>query len=255
MSSAPAISLPRFEGPLDLLLSLIRKNEFDINDIPISTITRQYLEYMNRAEEMDLDLGSDFVYLAATLIQIKSRCLLPVDPEVAAREPDPRDELVRQLISHEQVRSAAEFLHERFEVASASWSRRPAPRRGEEPEGFGDPEMSDPGTLNLFEVLQLARKALETARTHQTLRLEEERVTVEEMVAWLGRKLSEYPFAGPLPSEMLFREQAELPRGIALFLAMLEMSRRGDFSLEQAVEFGPIYISRFEMAHSCPNVE
>ncbi len=255
MSAAPAISLPRFEGPLDLLLSLIRKNEFDINDIPIATITRQYLDYLDQAEAKDLDLGSDFVYLAATLIQIKSRCLLPVDPEVSAREPDPRDELVRQLISHEQIRNAADFLHERFEVASASWSRRPPARRVDELDEFAGPEMTDPGTLNLLEVLQLAKQALETARAHRTLRLEEDRVTVEQMVAWLSRKLAEYPFASPLPSEFLFREQADLPRRIALFLAMLEMSRRGDFNLEQAAEFGPIYIDQSHLAHSCHNVE
>lgn len=241
MTPAPAISLPRFEGPLDLLLSLIRKHEFDIHDIPIATITRQYLDYMNRAEAMDLDLGSDFVYLAATLIQIKSRCLLPVDPEVAAREPDPRDELVRQLLSHEQVRSAAEFLHERFEVANASWSRRSNLRQRETLE---DLAVFEPGTMNLFEVLQLARKALDTARAHDTLRLAEERVTVEEMIAWLSRKLAEYPFASSLPSDVLFREQSDQSRGVALFLAMLEMSRRGDFSLEQSTEFGPIYLSR-----------
>ena len=115
--------------------------------------------------------------------------------------------------------------------------------------------MTDPGTLNLIEVLQLAKRALDTARAHQTLRLEEERVTVAEMVVWLTRKLAEQSFADPLPSESFFREQSELPRGIALFLAMLEMSRRGDFSLEQVGEFGPIYISRSHLAHSCHNVE
>jgi segregation and condensation protein A len=254
MSPAPAISLPRFEGPLDLLLALIRKNEFDINDIPIAAITRQYMDYLNRAEAMDLDLGSDFVYLAATLIQIKSRCLLPVDPEVAAREPDPREELAGQLLSHEQVRNAAEFLHERFEVASSTWSRT-ASRKAADPDGFDGPDMTYPGTLNLFDVLQLARKALETARAHESLRLEEDGVTVEEMVAWLSRKLSEFPHPNPLPSEFLFREQRDLSRRIALFLAMLEMSRRGDFGLEQEAEFGPIYLSRCDMAHPCPNVE
>lgn len=244
MIAAPAVSLPRFEGPLDLLLSLIRKNEFDIYDIPVAVVTRQYLDYIDQAESMDIDLGSDFVYLASTLIHLKSRRLLPVDPEVAAREPDPLDELVRELITHDQVRSAAEFLNGRLEVESASWSRRPAARSADDVEGFDDPEITDPGTLNLVEVLQLARKALETARAHQTLRLEEDRVTVEEMSNWLARKLAEYPFASSLPSDILFREQSGLPRSIALFLAMLEMSRRGDYGLEQASEFSPIYISR-----------
>ena len=240
MSPALAVCMPRFDGPLDLLLSLIRKNEFDINDIPIASITRQYLDYMHQAEAMDMDLGSDFVYLAATLIQIKSRFLLPLDPEVAAREPDPREELVKQLISHEQVRNGAEFLHERFEVASASWTR-PVSRQIEEAEGE---ESADSGTLNLFDVLQLAKKALELAQAHETLRLEDESVTVEQMIGWLSRKLAELSYSNPLPSDVLFGEQRDVSSGIALFLAMLEMSRRGDFSLDQQAEFGPIYLCR-----------
>src|SRR5690348_16705635 len=98
--TAPAVELDRFDGPLDLLLSLVRKNQVDITEIPISEITRQYLDYLKNAEALDLDLGSDFAYMAATLIQIKSRLLLPPDPEVAAREPDPRQELIRQLLHH-----------------------------------------------------------------------------------------------------------------------------------------------------------
>jgi len=240
MSPTLAVSLPRFDGPLDLLLSLIRKNEFDIHDIPIATITKQYLDYVHQAEAMDMDLGSDFVYLAATLIQIKSRYLLPQDPEVAAREPDPREDLVRQLLSHEQVRTAAEFLHERFEVAGASWSK-PKSKVFEEPAEQGS---ADPATLNLFDVLQLAKKALELAQTHKTLRLQEEQVTVEQMIDWLSKKLDQLPYPNPLPSDVLFGEHQDVSSGIALFLAMLEMSRRGDFSLEQQAEFGPIYLCR-----------
>ena len=242
MSFVPAISLPLFEGPLDLLLSLIRKNEFDINDIPISAITRQYMDYLGRARELDLELNSDFIYLAATLIQIKSRSLLPVDPEMAALNPDPRDELVQQLVSHEQVRSAAEFLHERLAVATTSWSR-PASSKSEE---LFAPEAKDPETLNLFDVLQLAKKALDTARAHEILKLEEDGASVEEMVVWLCRRLAEFPDAAPLQSDFLFWEQTGLSRKIALFLAMLELSRRGKFGLEQHSEFGSIYLLRVE---------
>ncbi len=240
MSTAPAVSLPRFEGPLDLLLSLVRKNDFDIHDIPIATITRQYLNYMDAADALDMDLGADFVYLAATLIQIKSRCLLPRDPELVAREPDPREELVRQLLSHELVRGAAEFLNERLEVASASWGRT-TKREIDEPEFTAS---TDPASLNLFDVLNLAKKALERAKAQDSLRLEEERVTVEQMIGWLDRRLASLPYANPLPSDVLFNEQQDVPSGIALFLAMLEMSRRGDFSLDQPAEFGPIYLCR-----------
>ena len=123
MISAPEISLPQFAGPLDLLLSLVRKNEVEITDIPIAEITRQYLNYLHQAEELNLDLGSEFVYMAALLIQIKSRCLLARDPEIAAHEEDPRQELVRQLLHHEQMRQGAEFLQQKLEIAQAAWSR------------------------------------------------------------------------------------------------------------------------------------
>ena len=123
MSAAPDISLPRFEGPLDLLLALVRKNEVEITDIPIAEITRQYLEYLHQARELNIDLGADFVYFAALLIHIKSRSLLPADPEIAGREPDPREALVRQLMDHDQLLQGAEFLKQKLEIAEATWSR------------------------------------------------------------------------------------------------------------------------------------
>src|SRR5579863_1763700 len=103
---APAVKLEQYEGPLDLLLDLIRKQQIDIYDIPISQITAQYLEYMERATELDFDLGSEFVYMAATLIHIKSRLLLPQDPELEKILPgeDPRNELVQRLLEHERFK-------------------------------------------------------------------------------------------------------------------------------------------------------
>src|SRR5579863_2546037 len=111
-ADAPSFSLPRFEGPLDLLLALVRKNQVDIADIPIADITRQYLDYLHQAGELNIDLGSEFVYMAALLIHIKSRCLLASDPELG-REEDPRAELVRQLLDYDQVRHGAEFLKQK----------------------------------------------------------------------------------------------------------------------------------------------
>jgi len=126
MSGVPSVSLPRFAGPLDLLLSLVRKKELDIADLPIAEITRQYLDYLHQAEELNIDLGAEFVYMAATLIQIKSRCLLPADPaQPSAGSEDPRQELVRQLLDHEQVSQAAEFLGQKLEVTQATWSHPP----------------------------------------------------------------------------------------------------------------------------------
>src|ERR1051325_1497199 len=118
--TAPDLATEHFEGPLDLLLALVRKNDVNISEIPIAEITRQYLDYLESAAALDLELGSEFAYMAATLILIKSRLLLPPDPEIAAREPDPARELVRQLMEHDQLRGAAEFLDQQLEVTGAT---------------------------------------------------------------------------------------------------------------------------------------
>ena len=121
MSSSLNFHLEQYEGPLDLLLDLIRKQKIDIHDIPIATITAQYLEYMEKAREMDIDLGAEFVYMAATLIHIKSKMLLPRDPALAAEgdSDDPRQELVDRLLEHEALqerrRDAAAEAHDRGE--------------------------------------------------------------------------------------------------------------------------------------------
>jgi segregation and condensation protein A len=115
-----------FEGPLDLLLHLIKKNEVNIYDIPIAFITAQYLETIQLMQELDLDIAGEFLVMAATLIHIKSKMLLP-RPETAAtvegEEEDPRDVLVRRLIEHQKFKAAAELLHEREQLRAAQWQR------------------------------------------------------------------------------------------------------------------------------------
>src|SRR6058998_3824784 len=124
VSSPLNFHLEQYEGPLDLLLDLIRKQQIDIKDIPIATITSQYLEYMERAREMDMDLGAEFVYMAATLIHIKSRMLLPRDPELERMSPedDPRRELVDRLLEHERFKNAAEMLQQKRLIEENVWS-------------------------------------------------------------------------------------------------------------------------------------
>src|SRR5712675_2262285 len=109
VSSPLDVHLEHYEGPLDLLLDLIRRQQIDIADIPIATITSQYLAYMDKARELDVDLGAEFVYMAATLIHIKSKMLLPADPELEKISPeeDPRKELVERLLEHEKYKNAA----------------------------------------------------------------------------------------------------------------------------------------------------
>jgi segregation and condensation protein A len=238
MSVAPDISLPCFEGPLDLLLALVRKSEVAIADIPIARITQQYLEYLHRAGELDIDLGSDFAYMASVLIQIKSQRLLPADPEIAAREPDPRQELIRALLDHEQVRQGAEFLQQKLEVSSATWSK---PSIGDFVDLAGEELAREPGAMNLIEVLRLARQALETAYTYEVA-VPPESVSVEEMMRWLNQRV--LSGTRPLDSGVLFSELDSADRKSALFLAMLEMSKAGRIRLEQHQTFAPITITR-----------
>src|ERR1700691_152025 len=114
VASPYRINLPVYEGPLGLLLDLIRKQEMDIHDIPIAKVTEQYLDYLHQLEKLDINVSGDFIYMAATLIHIKSKLLLPVDPMAGPEEQlDPRDELVHLLIEHEKFKNAAQLLYEK----------------------------------------------------------------------------------------------------------------------------------------------
>src|SRR6202049_3260959 len=137
MATPYKIHLAAYDGPLDLLLDLIRKQDMDIHDIPIAKITGQYLEYLHKLEELDIDVSADFLYIAATLILIKSKMLLPPDPLAGPEEQgDPRAELVYRLVEHEKFKNAAQLLYEKQQIEAHVWSK---PDRslyeGEETEG------------------------------------------------------------------------------------------------------------------------
>jgi segregation and condensation protein A len=250
MTAVPDISLPRFEGPLDLLLSLIRKHELEIVDIPIAEITRQYLDYLHRAEALNIDLGAEFVYMAALLIELKSRCLLPSDPQIRGDGSNPRQDLVRLLLDRDQVRQGAEFLKQRLEVAEASWSKsaiEQVPERGAE-EGT-----STDGVLNLLQVLRLAQQALATARSYELV-TPEDPVGVAEMMEWMEERMAANP--GVMEVGVLLAEQADASHRMALFLAILEMAKSTRIRLEQEECFGPISLSRDVLrAQPCHNIE
>src|SRR3989442_90169 len=117
------ISLPLYEGPLDLLLDMIRQQKIDVYDIPIAKVTEQYLSYLHLMQEMNVDLASEFLLMAAQLIYIKSRMLLPPDPDALPEEAeDPRLELVRRLLEYEKFKDAAQMLYQREMVENAAWS-------------------------------------------------------------------------------------------------------------------------------------
>jgi segregation and condensation protein A len=123
MASPYRINLPAYEGSLDLLLDLIRRQEMDIHNIPIAKITEQYLDYLHQLEKFDIDVSADFIYMAATLIHIKSKMLLPADPLAGPEgEQDPRDELVHRLLEHEKFKNAAQLLYQKQQIEDHVWS-------------------------------------------------------------------------------------------------------------------------------------
>jgi segregation and condensation protein A len=247
VSERPVVSLPQYEGPLDLLLDLVRKHQLDILDLPIAEVTRQYLDYLHRARELNVDLGADFILMAATLIHIKSRGLLR--PEIEEEEPDPRQELVGQLLTREQAQQAAALLAERLRATGDTWSTPVlVSELTQVREGGIGPEPAAPthrrrGTINLLEVLRVAKTALATAKAHRLLRLKREAVTVEDMIRWLGQRMEQLSGRQFLTSTELFTAQNTAERRASLFLAILEMARTQDVRLHQEEFLAPIHIS------------
>ena len=231
------IRLEHFEGPLDLLLHLIRKHEVNIHDIPIALITEQYLQYIELMQELNLDIAGEFLVMAATLIHIKSRTLLPrppTDEEMAAEEEDPREALVRRLLEHERFKAAAELLHERETVRSAQWMRSDASVA----EVAGDdvePELE----VDLFSLLAAFRGVLERAKHRPRVLLPPEQVSIESRIEVLLTRLSETEACGFAD---LFGDVSGRGDLIVTFLALLEMIRLKLVRIFQAGAFGEIRV-------------
>jgi len=238
-SSADAmpVHLANFEGPLDLLLHLIRKHEVNIYDIPISTITQQYLDAIALMQELNLDVAGEFVMMAATLIHIKSKMLLP-RPETAAGsdepEEDPRDALVRRLLEHEKFKAAAGLLHEREQLRAAQWQRpdeRVAAIAGDEYE----PELE----VDLFSLLNAFQSVLQRFQQRPKVLLPPEQIPVEVRIDQLLARLSENEACG---FEELFADVNDRSGLIVTFLALLEMIRLKLVRVFQAGSFGAIRV-------------
>jgi segregation and condensation protein A len=233
------VRLGNFEGPLDLLLHLIKKNELNIYDIPIAVITQQYLDTIAFIQELNLDLAGEFLVMAATLIHIKSKMLLP-RPETAAgaeaEDEDPRDALVRRLLEHQKFKAAAELLHEREQVRSAQWQRpdeRMAAIAGDEYE----PELE----VDLFGLLTAFQAVIQRAKQRPKVLLPPEQVPVEVRIEQLLARLSETDACG---FEDLFADVEDKGGLIVTFLALLEMIRLKLVRVFQAGSFGPIRVYR-----------
>jgi segregation and condensation protein A len=239
------VRLINFEGPLDLLLHLIKKNEMNVYDIPISEITHQYLEYLDLMQEMNLDVVGEFLVMAATLIHIKSRMLLPrPDPTQEDPEEDPRDALVRRLVEHQRFKAAAELLHEREIQRSAMWTRADGPVAevvGAAPE----PEIE----VDLFSLMAAFRQVLERARARPRVVLPAEQIPIETRIEQLLERLSETEACG---FEDLFADVQTRAGMIVTFLALLEMIRLKLVRVFQHANFGAIRVYKRARPEGAP---
>jgi segregation and condensation protein A len=246
-AGAMPVHLEHFEGPLDLLLHLIKKSEVNIYDIPISIITKQYLDTIHLMQELNLDVAGEFLVMAASLIHIKSRLLLP-RPETASGvegdEEDPRDALVRRLLEHEKFKAAAGLLHEREQVRSAQWLRpdeRVAALAGDDYE----PELE----VDLFSLLTAFQAVVERAKHRPKILLPPEQMPLEVRIEQLMARLSETEACG---FEDLFADVHDRQGLIVTFLALLEMIRVRLVRVFQAGGSGPIRVYKRARALEAP---
>jgi len=240
VSSPLSFHLEQYEGPLDLLLDLIRKQQIDIKDIPIATITSQYLEFMDKAREMDIDLGAEFVYMAATLIHIKSKMLLPRDPALEQEgdgSDDPRQELVDRLLEHERFKNAAEMLQQKRMIEENVWSNPQIKTFISEDD--------DPGlAITLYDLVKAFGEVLERVKNRPVYEVESADVTVADMILYLKQEFEAVGAGEPVFILRIFEQQRTRRAMIALFLATLEMVRMQAVVVTQKDLFGEIALQR-----------
>jgi segregation and condensation protein A len=226
-----------YEGPLDLLLHLIRKQDIDIYDIPIGRITAQYLAYVEKLHELDVNVAAEFIYMAAVLIHIKSKMLLPRDPAAASdAQDDPRAELVNRLIEHEKFKSAAQMLMQKQQIEDAVWSN-PALKEFRDAEGT-EPELA----ADVIDLVKTFQQILERARNRPMIQVDEETVTVGQMIEYLRRRLSLED--RPIRLKQMLRNVESRQALVCMFLALLEMVRLQAIQLRQDRLFGEILLRK-----------
>jgi segregation and condensation protein A len=224
------VILEAFEGPLDLLLYLIRKENLDILDIPMAPLTRQYLEYVDIMRTKNLELAAEYLVMAAMLMEIKSRLLLPRPPAAQAAEEDPRAELVRRLLEYEQIKKAAHALDElpqlgRDVIAISVWVEKTVVERLPE--------------VNAQDLADAWRSLLHRARMTRHHRISREELSVREHMSSILRTLQERRVA---EFSELFQPERGVPVLVVTFLALLELARELLIEITQSECFAPIYV-------------
>lgn len=228
------IDLPSFHGPLDLLLHLIKRDKIDIYDIPISAIIGQYNAYLDAMEELDLEIAADYIYMAALLINIKSRMLLPKSDEQTIE--DPRIELVDRLLEYQRFKAVAESFAETDVVRMGVWARPPA--RPAEPDA-AEIDMSD---VSLFDLIDAFRGALRKYRHAHPQSIELTR-SVHKVSDKMRELVSKLETTSPVRL-LWYLEGRDRPELVAIFLAVLELVRLGAIGLTQSGSFSEIVLQR-----------
>ncbi|HUI83935.1 MAG TPA: segregation/condensation protein A [Candidatus Binatia bacterium] len=225
-----------YEGPLDLLLDLIRKQDIDIYDIPIAKITEQYLKYVETMKQFDVDVAAEFIYTASLLIHIKSKMLLPRDPTAAAAEEDSRLELVNRLLEHERFRTAAQMLLQKQQIEEAVWSN-PALREFQNAEG-AKPELA----ADVVDLVRTFQQVLDRARKRPSFEVDEETVTVAQMIEFVRRRLALED--RPIRLKQLLRSLRSRSALVCAFLAILELIRLQAILARQDNVFGEVVLKK-----------
>src|ERR1700728_4191630 len=241
MATPYKITIPTYEGPLDLLLDLIKKQEMNIHDIQISKITSQYLDYLHKLEELNIDISSDSIYMAATLIYIKSKMLLPPDPLASPEEQaaDPRAELIQRLVEHEKFKNAAQLLYQKQQVEENVWSRP-------DKSLYNDEGTEGDLVVSLVDLVKVFQQVLERRKEIVRIDLKHEQFTVAQMMAQLRAQI----LASDDNSVSLIQFFEACPSRHAMivaFLAVLEMVKMQAIALAQETQFGEIVVRKYKM--------
>ena len=241
MASPYKINIPLYEGPLDLLLDLIKKQEMSIHDIQIAKITSQYLDYLHKLEELDVDVSSDFIYMAATLIYIKSKMLLPPDQLAGPEEQsaDPRADLVQRLVEHEKFKNAAQLLYQKQQIEENVWSKPDKTL-------YNDEGTEGELVVSMVDLVRVFQQVLERRKEVSRIELQHEQFTVAQMMAQLRAQI----LASDDNTVSLIRFFEACPSRHAMivaFLALLEMVKMQAVAMAQEKQFGEIVLRKGKM--------
>jgi segregation and condensation protein A len=238
MASPYKISIPMYEGPLDLLLDLIKKQEMNIHDIQISKITSQYLDYLHQLEVQNIDVSAEFIYMAATLIYIKSKMLLPPDPLASPEEQsaDPREELVQRLIEHEKYKNAAQLLYQKQQIEEHVWSRP-------DKSLYNDEGTEGELVVSLVDLVRVFQQVLERKKEVVRIELTHDVFTVAQMIAQLRSQILSSD-TSTVSLIQFFEACPSRHAMIVAFLAVLEMVKLQAVLLTQENQFADILVKK-----------